>query len=187
MHSYIEKNNQLLTSLNLAVPTLGKTGTANQFRNSAYGGYIPGVDTEKKGLVLKDGYALAAYIGYDDNTPMVRNSTHITGASGALRLWTDAANFIINENSYADNLGVEQLSFVPGTEVPLYLPELGQVQVPSDKDVHVQVISDDPLGLGSPVGQDSAKVGHGILSFGEITGNGIKPKRYFKPYWDQDL
>ncbi len=73
-----------LRQLNLQIPLFGKTGTANRFTNAAFAGYIPGLASEGSGLTSNDGYTIAAYVGYDDNTPMVRNNTHITGsANGA--------------------------------------------------------------------------------------------------------
>ncbi|MDP2105785.1 MAG: penicillin-binding transpeptidase domain-containing protein, partial [Desulfobulbaceae bacterium] len=65
-----QKRQALLEDLDLEVPVLGKTGTANEFRNSSFAGYVPGVAEDGTGLALKGGYALAVYEGFDDNVSM---------------------------------------------------------------------------------------------------------------------
>ncbi|MBK9365381.1 MAG: hypothetical protein IPN01_03530 [Deltaproteobacteria bacterium] len=66
----------------------GKTGTTNDYKNSAFIGYAP--------IWRDDGYdptealTVASYVGYDDNRSMSRGSTRLQGASGALPAWAGA-------------------------------------------------------------------------------------------------
>ena len=68
------------------VPLGGKTGTTNQFRNSAFLGFapkwIPG------GFSPDEGYTVGVYVGYDDNRPMKTGGIVLAGSSGALPVWT---------------------------------------------------------------------------------------------------
>jgi penicillin-binding protein 1A len=69
-------------------PLGGKTGTTNDYKNSAFIGYAP--------IWREDGYdpteslTVASYVGYDDNRSMSRGSTRLQGASGALPAWAGA-------------------------------------------------------------------------------------------------
>jgi membrane peptidoglycan carboxypeptidase len=165
---------QQLSELALHVPVVGKTGTANSFTNAAFAGGIPGL---RPGgfFSFPDGYILTSYVGYDDNKPMVRNTTHITGAAGALPIWTDVANQILLKKDYAAGIDLEDLSFSGISEFPLYYSTLGQVQVKID-----------PERGGLPVGDQAAGVS--ILSFGEFIDAGqIKPARFFRPYWQVEV
>lgn len=67
------------------VPLGGKTGTTNEFRNAAFVGFAPVVSTA--GYDVAAGYTVAAYVGYDDNRPMVSGRISLAGASGALPAW----------------------------------------------------------------------------------------------------
>jgi len=94
----------------IPIPAFGKTGTANQFTNSSFVGLIPG-EKEGKGLEVQKGYVIAAYVGYDDNRPMKGKHTAIYGASGALPLWIDTANAIVNSHAFKERLEVADLAF----------------------------------------------------------------------------
>jgi membrane peptidoglycan carboxypeptidase len=66
-------------------PLLGKTGTTNEYRNAAFVGFVPVARGGRPSL--EGGFTVAAYVGYDDNTPMKRGSQRVAGASGALPAW----------------------------------------------------------------------------------------------------
>ncbi len=66
-------------------PLLGKTGTTNEYRNAAFVGFVPVARDGRPSL--EGGLTLAAYVGYDDNTPMRRGGLRVAGASGALPAW----------------------------------------------------------------------------------------------------
>ncbi|MEL6907787.1 MAG: hypothetical protein AAFP22_20435, partial [Planctomycetota bacterium] len=67
------------------IPLGGKTGTTNDFKNSAFVGFVPGGTA--RGFVAAEGQIVASYVGYDDNRPMKRGRIRISGASGALPAW----------------------------------------------------------------------------------------------------
>ena len=159
-----------LRELDIHMPVVGKTGTANRFTNSSFAGGIPGVGAGGF-FSLPEGYVLTTYTGFDDNEPMVRNTTHLTGASGALPLWTKVANRILLENDYASQIDLVDISFSGLTEFPLYFPDVGQMEVGVDPD------------KGGTV-SDNNETGSSIVTFGEAIGSDrIKPVRFFKPYW----
>jgi hypothetical protein len=102
---------------------------------------------------------------------MVRNTTHITGSSGALPLWIKVANRILLENDYASQIDLVDLSFSGLTEFPLYSPDVGQMEVGVDPDKG-----------GIVSGNNEADTT--IVTFGEAIGSDrIRPTRFFKPYW----
>ena len=176
----------LLDDLDLEVPVLGKTGTANEFRNSTFAGYVPGVAEDGGGFGLRQGYALAAYEGFDDNIAMSRTSSHVTGSAGALILWSEIAQAILNDEGYADQLKLDALPFATEIELPLRYPELGQI-VAEQTTVS---------GIGSQVGdlavitptadRNAVQIGPSVVTFGTITAGGeLAPVRSFKPYWGE--
>jgi membrane peptidoglycan carboxypeptidase len=71
------------------VPLTGKTGTTNSFRNAAFCGFVP--RSTGDGWSWADGYTVAAYVGFDDNTSMSRGGVRIAGSSGALPGWMHTA------------------------------------------------------------------------------------------------
>ncbi|MDY6881261.1 MAG: transglycosylase domain-containing protein [Thermodesulfobacteriota bacterium] len=95
----------------IPIPSFGKTGTANQFTNSSFIGMIPGPDKTINQLNLKDGYVIAAYVGYDDNRPMKGKAVTIYGASGALPLWIDTARAIVGRDNYKECVQPADLAF----------------------------------------------------------------------------
>jgi membrane peptidoglycan carboxypeptidase len=95
------------------IPLFGKTGTANKYTNSSFVGFIPGVGNEEESFNLKDGYVIASYVGYDDNRPMQSEHMEIYGAAGALPLWIDTVNAILNYTNYKQPLEIGDLAFGP--------------------------------------------------------------------------
>ncbi|MDA3970683.1 MAG: transglycosylase domain-containing protein [Desulfobulbaceae bacterium] len=176
LHSRDPELEEGLLAMDITVPALGKTGTANRFTNASFAGFIPGAHQgEGSGVSMANGLVLAAYVGYDDNKPMVRHTTHISGSSGALPVWTQvAADYILNRD-YAKVLDLADLSFSGVKELPLFYPELGQIAVP---------VSVRGGGVVARGGVDSRVMQTPIVTFGEISPNGeIKLQRYFRPYW----
>jgi penicillin-binding protein 1A len=186
MHSQDPKRQALLDDLDLEVPVLGKTGTANEFRNSSFAGYVPGVAADGSGLTLQHGYALAAYEGFDDNIMMSRNSSHISGAAGALVLWSEQAEALINDGAYADKLKLDTLSFSTDNEFPLQYPELGQIVAEQSTVNGVSSQIGDSALLTPAVDRSSVQIGPSVVTFGKILAGGeLTPARYFKPFWGE--
>ncbi len=103
---------------NNPLPAYGKTGTANRFTNSSFVGFIPGPDNSTGELVLKKGYVVASYIGYDDNRPMKGRHFTIYGSSGALPLWIDTVNAIAKSPQYRQAVDFETLKMSTVGGVP---------------------------------------------------------------------
>jgi membrane peptidoglycan carboxypeptidase len=162
---------------------MGKTGTANRFTNSAFAGVIPGPHSGQNGFSTINGYVVAAYVGFDNNDPMVRNNTHITGASGALPVWTRMANSILLEKEFGTELDLVDLAFsfdpITGqTGLRLIQPDLEQKNISVNRGnglpVRAQYVSTDSAYSAN------AKV----LSFGTLLPSGeIEPNRTFQPFW----
>ena len=173
LHSLDRVRDRQLSELAVHVPVVGKTGTANRFTNAAFAGGVPALRSGGF-FSLPEGYVLTSYVGFDDNKPMVRNTTHITGAAGALPIWTEVANQILLDRDYAAGIDLEDLSFSGISDFPLYHPSLGQVPVAIDPE------------RGGLPGGDAAG-GVAVLSFGEFMDTGqIKPARFFRPYWQAE-
>jgi len=111
----------------IPLPSFGKTGTANRYTNSSFVGFIPGPDKASGELDIKEGYVVASYVGYDDNRPMKGKYVTIYGSSGALPLWIDTVNTIVNSKDYTRSLQVADLAF-GGKQVPFYVQDQGALQ-----------------------------------------------------------
>lgn len=180
------KRQSLLDDLDLEVPVLGKTGTANEFRNSSFAGYVPGLAEDGTGLALKGGYALAVYEGFDDNISMSRTSSHVTGSSGALVLWSEMADAIVNDEGYGDLLKLNTLPFAADIEFPLRYPELGQVVAEQAKVAIIGSQVGDPAALVPPANRSALQLGPSVVTFGTIQGAGeLVPARVVKPFWGE--
>jgi len=107
-------------NLNILIRTYGKTGTSNRYTNSSFVGFVPGPDKKSGDLGLENGYVVASYVGYDDNRPMKSRYISIYGSAGALPLWIDSVNMIVNSPDYRKSLQMADLIFETGsTETPL--------------------------------------------------------------------
>jgi penicillin-binding protein 1A len=182
LHSRDPEKEQYLSELDLRVPAFGKTGTANDFTNSAFVGFLPAPLGQGNRLSLEKGYVISCYVGYDDNRPMVRGSSHITGAAGALPIWVRIAGATVKDMDFASNMDVADLSFAGFDTLPVELPDLGQIEVPVDPgnggtDFREEVSANRIAGGGPK-----------ILTFGKKNyRNEIEPKRFFAPYWQSRL
>jgi membrane peptidoglycan carboxypeptidase len=162
-------------AMDLVIPLLGKTGTANNYTNASFFGYLPAVAKRGDGMVIKGGYSIGVYVGFDDNKAMRRKSTHITGASGALPTWTDLTNIILREKLYGEKLDPVDLSFYGLT---LLRDEVGQMNLGVDK------------GNGGTIEEPAVQVDENdrtrptIMTFGQLDVNGrFQGRRAYHPFW----
>jgi hypothetical protein len=181
LHSYDPETDQQLKQFDMPVPIMGKTGTANRFTNSAFAGVVPGPDKKQTGFTVENGYTVTAYVGFDDNTPMVRHTTHITGSSGALPVWTRITNSILLEKDFGAHLDLVDLAFsidpISGeTGLRLIRPDLGQKNIP--------VNHENGLPLENLSQTESSDSEATSLTFGTLLASGeLEPARTFKPFW----
>jgi membrane peptidoglycan carboxypeptidase len=98
-------------TFDIPIPSFGKTGTANRYTNSSFVGFIPGLTEDRGEFDIQEGYVISSYVGYDDNRPLKGNHVTIYGASGALPLWIDVANSIVNSKEYKKKLQIADLAF----------------------------------------------------------------------------
>ena len=167
---------KMLSSLRQAYPLMGKTGTANDYRNAAFLGYVPVVATNQTGLSLEGGYTVGVYTGFDANMPMVKGGFRVSGALGALPAWSEIAQGILDVEQVADRIDAADLSF---DGLSLQYPDVGQVFVPVEPSQGGAVVSGaGVLRQALPPNRPAS------LSFGAVNANGrFEPQRFFLPFW----
>ncbi len=166
-----------LDSLNLPVPLMGKTGTANRFRNAAFLGYVPiPSEQDESVMVLDNGYAVGTYVGYDNNKPMVSGSTRISGSGGGLPIWSDIASALLEYEQAGERLDPVDLTF---NGLGLRYPDSGQLFIPADPKQGGAVLQGRG-GRRTQIGPDLPV----ILSYGPVgVGGHFEPARGFQPFW----
>ena len=159
----------------LAIPLLGKTGTANNYTNASFFGYLPGLAPQGEGLAAKGGYAVGVYVGFDGNEDMRRSSTKITGSEGALPMWTQLVRELLREKGYAQQLDPVEISF---SGLILQRPPLGQL------NLAVQAGSGGRLPSHVSEVDVKNRLVPSIMTFGELDDAGVFiPARHYKPFW----
>ena len=157
-------------SLNIPIPSFGKTGTASRFTNSSFVGLIPGPKAGSGHLDIQEGYAIASYVGYDDNRPMEGKYINIYGATGALPIWIDTANAIANSHDYKKNIEVADLAF-DSQSAPFI----------NNKELRPIIISST---TGLPIEHTDEEIADNqtqMLSFVDIKEDALRLKRLFEP------
>lgn len=155
-----------LRRLRIKVPALGKTGTSDEYRNSSFVGFIPGVAGGGSSLTLENGVVIAVYVGYDDNRPMRSPRIRVYGAAGALPIWITVAQSAIRHLGFEDKADLVDLAFRPGATLEIEWPA-DTVAVPVDP------------GNGLPLLEGSRKVL--VHTYGELNTGSVDPKRFFCP------
>jgi penicillin-binding protein 1A len=153
--------------MDVIIPAYGKTGTSNQFSNSSFAGFIPGI--QKGDFSLDKGYVIASYVGYDDNMPMKGPYMMIYGASGALPIWIDTANAVVNSSEYKKDVEVADFAFNIDTS-PLVNKDILN-------PVKISPVSGLPLSEGYLAGPDAVNVYSNI----DNTNEDVTLKRAFEP------
>ena len=177
LHSEDKSREKELARLNLPLPLLGKTGTANDYRNASFMGYVPtGIAPEGAALTFHPGYTVGVYVGFDSNLSMKKGNTHITGAQGALHAWSSIARALYDMEKTGDKLDTVDLVF---NGVALKYPDTHQIFVPADP-------KNGGLVLEGKGGSKSllSPAGPAILSHGRVNGAGVfEPQSRFMPFW----
>ncbi len=173
-----QERNQQLQKLDLPVPLMGKTGTSDQFRNASFFGFVPVADVKKGVMVIDNGYAVGVYVGYDDNKPMVNRTNRISGASGALPIWSDIASALLIHEQVADRLDIADLAF---NGLALQYSEVNHF-VPVDPQQGGKTLE----GRGA-LRTNISPERPAILSHGHLTPGGrFEPERLFQPFWKNE-
>ena len=163
-------------TINTPVPLLGKTGTANNYANASFFGYLPGpADGQSGAMPISGGVAVGTYVGFDDNKPMKEGGIRVTGAVGALPTWTDIVNTVLWERGYGQNLNQAEM------------PRSGLIVKRDDlKQINVAVRTDNgglPVKPIYPVDEHD-RYTPSIMTFGTFDESGdFEPAREFRPFW----
>ncbi len=178
LHSEDPQVQQALDGLDLPIPLMGKTGTANRYRNSSFIGFVPVPSAVGDAFVVPDnGYSVGAYVGYDKNKPMISGTTRITGSSGGLPIWSDMAQALLEKEKAAEHFDPVDLTF---NGLGLRYPDSGQLFVPVDPDRGGAVLQGRG-GLRTRTAPDRPV----ILSYGPVGAGGqFEPARMFQPFWE---
>ena len=150
----------------LSVPLLGKTGTANNYTNASFFGFLPSLDSDGHSFLIPGGYSVGVYVGYDDNKSMRRRTTRITGSGGALPAWVDIVNALIKENGYAEGLDPVDLSFYG---LILKREAVGQLNLGVSAEAG-GILANPPRKI-----DEVNRYQPSIMTFGSIEGNDFKP------------
>jgi penicillin-binding protein 1A len=156
--------------VHIPIPAFGKTGTADLNTNSCFVGFIPGLEKDTSRLDNQEGYVIAGYVGYDDNRPMEGGRISIYGSSGALPVWIETANVIVNSHMFKTGLQFADLIF-----------NMPSIPVMNDEELTaVEVSTTTGLPLGN---EDDRRVGNvtQTWSYTEKKEGIIEFKRIFSP------
>jgi len=165
----------VINKLELSIPVLGKTGTANRYTNASFFGFLPSLAETGDSLSMEDGYAVGVYVGFDDNKPMKKGATRIAGSAGALPIWSEIIKGIVHREQYVSRLDPVDLSF---NGLQLQRRDLGQVNIAVDPD-EGGVIPDKNMNVGV-----TDRYSPSIMTFGKMNQQGeFVPERQFAPFW----
>lgn len=161
--------------LDVSIPVLGKTGTANRYTNASFIGFLPTLSDSTDSLTIEDGYSIGVYVGFDDNKPMKKGRTRIAGSTGALPIWSEIVEAIVRRDNYTGQLDPVDLTF---SGLKLQRPDFAQVNVGVDPGQGGII-----AGRAQELGQHT-RYRPSIMTFGSIDRNGaFIPDRQFSPFW----
>ncbi|RZA23773.1 MAG: hypothetical protein EOP10_11795, partial [Proteobacteria bacterium] len=87
----------------VGIPAYGKTGTTNDYTTAYFAGFVPYPTKKDEPLdTMAHQYVIASYVGFDLNKSMRRGGFRISGAMGALPIWTDYAKALVKELKFKD-------------------------------------------------------------------------------------
>jgi len=99
----------------VVLPALGKTGTTNDFRNSAFMGALPLPPQGSGKFSLEEAAAIGIYIGFDRNQSMKIHSFRGFGGNTVLSPWADVAAALAQAKQVAAQIRASG-SGLPGYE-----------------------------------------------------------------------
>ncbi|PID77029.1 MAG: glycosyl transferase family 51 [Deltaproteobacteria bacterium] len=170
-----EDSSKDFAGMELKMPLLGKTGTANNYTNASFFGFLPGVNAAGDGVNLNNGYVIGVYAGYDKNEAMRKGSNKIAGSSGALPTWTGIVNHLIKKDGYAEKLNPVDLSF---NGLTISREGHGQVNLKVDADLGGRIV------LPMEEVSETARYSPSIMTFTtEDLGGVMVKERNFEPFW----
>jgi hypothetical protein len=112
---------------------------------------------------------------------MERHTTHITGASGALPLWTKIVNGLIYDKNYGSSVDLVDLIFGGKEEIQLIYPDIDQIEVLAAVDKGGVAVGTGQKRLSSDASYEP------VTSFGVFRPDGgLDLTRYFRPFWHQN-
>ena len=115
----------------LRMPAYGKTGTANNYSNATYVGFLPAI--RESGISVRGGYTISTYVGLDrqerDADPL---PFRLTGSSGGLPIWGEIARHLIRSPAYQNKLRWLPLEKEDEVELTLPNPENYSLSVSMD-------------------------------------------------------
>ncbi len=92
----------------LRIPAYGKTGTANNYTNATYAGFLPNIRGSE--IIATGGYTITSYVGLDKNVAKSKSLPFkLSGASGALPVWSEVAQSLIRISNYQNKVDWDQL------------------------------------------------------------------------------
>ncbi|MBN1831628.1 MAG: transglycosylase domain-containing protein [Deltaproteobacteria bacterium] len=156
--------------VHIPIPAFGKTGTADSNINSSFVGFFPGLKRDPSRLNNQEGYVIAGYVGYDDNRPMEGEHISIYGSSGALPIWIETANVIVNSPMFKQDLQFADLIFS--------MPSFSVMNEEKPTSVEVSTTT------GLPLGDDDEKGVGNVTQTWAYTKNGegtMELNRIFSP------
>ncbi|SME96974.1 transglycosylase domain-containing protein [Pseudobacteriovorax antillogorgiicola] len=108
----------------IRIPAYGKTGTTNDYTTAYFAGYVPYPSSARAALDPMEGAnVIASYVGYDLNQTMQRGPFRISGAMGALPVWTDYAKGLLKVQEYGEYLDKFDLNLISRQVWPLKFHE----------------------------------------------------------------
>lgn len=177
LHSANPETEKKLAKIKQALPLLGKTGTANEYRNAAFIGHVPVLAQDDPSVLsLEGGYTVGVYTGYDINLPMVQGAARIGGSRGALPAWSAIAQALIDYEQIGDKVDMADLQF--NTGLPLRYPEVEQTFLPVNPGQGGKIVSGS-AGLRQLTAPPQAA----SLDVGSQDKGAFEPKRVFAPFW----
>ncbi len=116
----------------IRIPVFGKTGTTNDYRTASFAGFIPYPHAPNESLdPAHYSYVVASYVGYDLNKTMRLGLYRISGASGALPVWSAFARSIYQVKKYPDYFNMADTRSIKKQKWPL-VPDPGTVKTTVD-------------------------------------------------------